>query len=52
MALGARAMPTTPQREPGWERPAPSRRSQRGLDWFTFFLANVQTGLAHSSWST
>jgi MFS family permease len=22
----------------------PSRRSQRGLDWFTFFLADVQTG--------
>ncbi|MGA2125250.1 MAG: MFS transporter [Xanthobacteraceae bacterium] len=44
-------MPTTPrrepfceQREPFGERPAPSRRSQRGLDWFTFFLANVQTG--------
>jgi MFS family permease len=24
--------------------PAPSRRSLHGLDWFTFFLANVQTG--------
>ena len=24
--------------------PAPSRRSQRGLDWFVFFLADVQTG--------
>nr|MBA3493069.1 MFS transporter [Gammaproteobacteria bacterium] len=22
----------------------PSRRSQRGLDWFAFFLADVQTG--------
>jgi MFS family permease len=25
--------------------PAPSRRSQRALDWFVFFLADVQTGL-------
>ena len=25
-------------------RPAPSRESQRGLDWFIFFLADVQTG--------
>ncbi len=24
--------------------PAPSRRSLRGLDWFVFFLADVQTG--------
>ncbi len=24
--------------------PAPSRRSQRGLDWFVFFLSDVQTG--------
>jgi len=24
--------------------PAPSRRSQNGLDWFVFFLADVQTG--------
>ncbi|MBR0968338.1 MFS transporter [Bradyrhizobium diazoefficiens] len=24
--------------------PAPSRQSQRGLDWFIFFLADVQTG--------
>ena len=24
--------------------PAPSRASQRGLDWFTFFVANLQTG--------
>lgn len=37
-------MPRTPQREPACGRPAPSPRSQRGLDWFTFFLANVQTG--------
>src|SRR5437667_4580783 len=25
-------------------RPPPSRESQRGLDWFIFFLADVQTG--------
>jgi MFS family permease len=25
-------------------RPKPSRQSQRGLDWFIFFLADVQTG--------
>ena len=24
--------------------PAPSRRSLRGLDWFVFFVADVQTG--------
>jgi MFS family permease len=24
--------------------PAPSRASQRGLDWFTFFVADIQTG--------
>jgi MFS family permease len=27
----------------GVEPPPPSRRSQRGLDWFVFFLADVQT---------
>jgi len=25
-------------------KPSPSRQSQRGLDWFIFFLADVQTG--------
>jgi predicted MFS family arabinose efflux permease len=29
---------------PGSEPPAPSRRSLRGLDWFVFFVADVQTG--------
>ena len=33
---------------PSWAtpetRPAPSRQSLRGLDWFIFFLADVQTG--------
>lgn len=36
-----------PPQEPGEypaERPSPSRRSLRGLDWFVFFLADVQTG--------
>jgi predicted MFS family arabinose efflux permease len=28
----------------GSEPPAPSRRSLRGLDWFVFFVADVQTG--------
>src|SRR5437870_12638511 len=30
--------------EPGGEPPHPSRASQRGLDWFIFFVADVQTG--------
>ncbi|MDF2117721.1 MFS transporter [Roseiarcaceae bacterium H3SJ34-1] len=30
--------------EPVDERPSPSLRSLRGLDWFIFFLADVQTG--------
>ena len=25
-------------------KPSPSKQSQRGLDWFIFFLADVQTG--------
>jgi MFS family permease len=29
---------------PGGEPPHPSRSSLRGLDWFVFFVANVQTG--------
>jgi len=30
--------------EPTRQPPSPSRRSLRGLDWFIFFLADVQTG--------
>ena len=30
--------------EPVMQPPAPSRQSLRGLDWFIFFLADVQTG--------
>jgi predicted MFS family arabinose efflux permease len=38
------AGPPTTGPEPGSEPPAPSRRSLRGLDWFVFFVADVQTG--------
>ena len=31
-------------RPPPGGKPKPSRESQRGLDWFIFFLADVQTG--------
>jgi predicted MFS family arabinose efflux permease len=34
--------PRPPQ--PEARRPSPSRQSLRGLDWFIFFLADVQTG--------
>jgi len=34
-------MPLSPQ---PWQPPSPSRQSLRGLDWFIFFLADVQTG--------
>jgi predicted MFS family arabinose efflux permease len=38
--------PAPPASEPGpgREPPSPSRRSLRGLDWFVFFVADVQTG--------
>jgi predicted MFS family arabinose efflux permease len=32
------------QRATDIQEPHPSRQSQRGLDWFIFFLADVQTG--------
>jgi predicted MFS family arabinose efflux permease len=35
---------TPPQPVAGKPPPGPSRRSQRGLDWFVFFVADVQTG--------
>ena len=37
-------MPSIPQLPVPSPRPTPSRESQRGLDWFIFFLADVQTG--------
>src|SRR4051794_37064404 len=38
-------MPTSPRLpEPSGALPHPSRASLRGLDWFVFFLADVQTG--------
>src|SRR5215468_5155532 len=39
-AGGGHVVPLPPPRE----QPKPSRESQRGLDWFIFFLADVQTG--------
>jgi predicted MFS family arabinose efflux permease len=33
-----------PPPEDNGERPHPSQSSLRGLDWFVFFIANVQTG--------
>ncbi len=33
-----------PSPDPELRRPSPSRESLRGLDWFIFFLADVQTG--------
>src|SRR5882724_5053887 len=32
------------RRPSGLVDPPPPRRSQRGLDWFVFFVADVQTG--------
>jgi len=35
----------SPSPEPTtFDRPTPSQQSLRGLDWFIFFLADVQTG--------
>jgi len=41
--VGGEFVPLVPDLPPD-PRPAPSRASQRGLDWFIFFLADVQTG--------
>jgi MFS family permease len=39
-----RMPPSAPKAASGEPSPAPSRESLRGLDWFIFFLADVQTG--------
>jgi MFS family permease len=41
--IGGEVVPLVPDLPPD-PRPAPSRASQHGLDWFIFFLADVQTG--------
>ncbi|QDW37440.1 MFS transporter [Bradyrhizobium sp. KBS0727] len=41
--IGGDVVPLVPELPPD-PRPAPSPASQRGLDWFIFFLADVQTG--------
>jgi predicted MFS family arabinose efflux permease len=38
------AVPASPEPAPAAQTAAPSRQSLRGLDWFIFFLADVQTG--------
>ena len=41
----SRPLPTAPEpTAPDPAPPAPSKRSLRGLDWFVFFVADVQTG--------
>src|SRR5207253_7355931 len=41
--VGREVVPLVPDL-PSGPRPPPSRASQHGLDWFIFFLADVQTG--------
>src|SRR3954471_17750480 len=41
--VGSEVVPLVPELPPD-PRPEPSRGSQHGLDWFIFFLADVQTG--------
>jgi MFS family permease len=41
--VGSEVVPLVPDLRPD-PRPAPSPASQHGLDWFIFFLADVQTG--------
>jgi MFS family permease len=43
-AAGGYATPKQSPGFPGKPRSAPSRASLRGLDWFVFFVADVQTG--------
>lgn len=41
---GERALTVMPQQAPPDETPHPSKKSLRGLDWFIFFVADIQTG--------
>ena len=43
-AVGGGLVPLVPQLPALVPRPTPSGASQHGLDWFIFFLADVQTG--------
>ena len=43
-SAGEGTVPLSPQPPGPDEQHIPSRESQRGLDWFIFFLADVQTG--------
>ena len=43
-SVGGKVMPPMATPPVLGERPTPSRQSLRGLDWFIFFLADVQTG--------
>ena len=43
-AGGTNVVPPAPEQPTPEEPRTPSRQSQRGLDWFIFFLADVQTG--------
>ncbi|CCE02617.1 MFS transporter [Bradyrhizobium sp. STM 3809] len=43
-AAGTDACADEPRHRAPAAKPAPSRQSLRGLDWFIFFLADVQTG--------
>ena len=43
-AADLRAAPSPQSQPPEPDKPAPSLQSLRGLDWFIFFLADVQTG--------
>jgi MFS family permease len=43
-SVGGGNVPLLPEPPESNPPPTPSRESQRGLDWFIFFLADVQTG--------
>jgi predicted MFS family arabinose efflux permease len=43
-SIGDDIVPSSPPEQAPGMTPTPSRQSLRGLDWFIFFLADVQTG--------